>query len=179
MIWFVGTDAKPELGLHNIFFADDYPGEFARLAQGQSGLDPTIYINCSAVMSPEHAPDGKHNWFVMINSPADAGQDWDAMLAEARPRVMQKLERLLGPFAIHTESTYCPVDIARTSGAWRGSIYGPASNGMRSLFAKQSARDPELANLYYCGGSSHPGGGIPMCLASARIATDYAISASS
>lgn len=179
LVWFVGTDAKPQLGLHNIFFSDDYQGEFERLGRGETGLDPTIYINCSAVKSPEHAPAGMHNWFVMINAPADDGQDWEQVFATARPRVMQKLERILGPFPIHTETTYCPLDIARTSGAYKGAIYGPASNGMKSLFAKQSARDPELANLFYCGGSSHPGGGIPMCLSSARIATDYAISASS
>ncbi|MEZ4318835.1 MAG: phytoene desaturase family protein [Myxococcota bacterium] len=171
LIWFAGVDAVPGIGLHNLFFADDYEGEFARLSAGEPGDDPTIYVNASSVMSPSHAPAGKQNWFVMINAPADTGQDWPALQARLRPLVFAKLERLLGhPVVVHSESTYAPPDIARTSGAFAGSIYGPAGNRLLDLFRKQPATDPQLANLYYCGGSSHPGGGIPMCLSSAHLA---------
>ncbi len=171
MIWFWGVDAVEGIGLHNIFFSGDYRHEFSRLEAKELGEDPTIYINASAVFSPEHAPAGKQNWFVMINAPADQGQDWAALQARLRPRVKAKLERLLGQsIQVNTEATYCPPDIARTSGAWKGAIYGPSGNQMLDLFRKQPSTDPALQNLFYCGGSSHPGGGIPMCLASAGMA---------
>ena len=32
--------------------------------------------------------------------------------------------------------------------------------------------DPRDKNLYFCGGSVHPGGGIPLCLLSAKIVSD-------
>ncbi|MCB9676917.1 MAG: phytoene desaturase [Alphaproteobacteria bacterium] len=171
LIWFMGVDAVPGIGLHNLFFSSDYASEFAHIADGAIVEDPTIYVNCSSVMSPSHAPPGKQNWFVMVNAPADAGQDWAGMADSLRPHVVGKLERLLGQrIVVHSESTYAPPDIARTSGAWAGAIYGPAANRLIDLFRKQPARDAELENLFYCGGSSHPGGGIPMCLSSARLA---------
>jgi phytoene desaturase len=173
LIWFLGVDAVDGVGLHNIFFADDYFAEFAHLAAHDIGDDLTIYVNVSSVESPSHAPTGKQNWFVMINAPADHGQDWDALRDRLRPVVVDKLSRCLGQdLVVHGETTYAPPDIARTSGAFQGAIYGPAGNRLIDLFRKQPAVDRELTNLYYCGGSSHPGGGIPMCLASAELATD-------
>ena len=179
LILFLGVETTTPVGLHNILFSDDYRTEFAALSRGEVPDDPTIYLNHTSCMDPDHAPPGMQNWFVMINASADRGQDWGALQQRMRARVLPKLERHLGSFTIHTEGAYTPLDIARTSRAWQGSIYGPASNGLRALFRKQRATDPQLGNLFYCGGSCHPGGGIPMCLASAKIATDYAISASS
>jgi len=174
MIWFWGVDAVDDIRLHNIFFSDDYRQEFGQLKAGTPGDDPTIYINSSSTRSPGHAPAGKQNWFVMINAPADHGQDWPVLQARLRPVVKAKLERVLGrSITVHTEATYCPPDIARTSGAWKGSIYGPSGNTLLDLFRKQPPTDPKLSNLFYCGGSSHPGGGIPMCLASARLAVEH------
>ena len=32
----------------------------------------------------------------MINAPADSGQDWDALIAQTRIKVLEKLSRILG-----------------------------------------------------------------------------------
>ncbi len=171
LIWFWGVDAVEGIGLHNIVFANDYRAEFGHLADDDMGDDPTIYINCSSVMDPSHAPEGKQNWFVMLNAPADAGQDWVALRQRLEPVVKARLEEAYGQsIRIHSASGYAPPDIARTSGAFQGAIYGPAGNRMLDLFRKQPPRDSQLSNLFYCGGSSHPGGGIPMCLSSAHLA---------
>ncbi|KPL16223.1 MAG: hypothetical protein AMS26_05245, partial [Bacteroides sp. SM23_62] len=43
------------------------------------------------------------------------------------------------------------------------------SNSWNSAFLRHSYRHRSIKNLYFVGGSVHPGGGIPLCLASAKI----------
>jgi phytoene dehydrogenase-like protein len=52
-----------------------------------------------------------------------------------------------------------------------GSIYGTSSNGPRSAFLRAKNRSP-IANLYCVGGSSHPGGGLPLVGISAEIVAE-------
>ncbi|HRI22054.1 MAG TPA: phytoene desaturase family protein, partial [Panacibacter sp.] len=68
----------PQLQLHNIFFSKDYKAEFDHLFQLKKlSTDPTVYINITSKREPGiHAPEGKENWFVMVNAPANRGQDW-------------------------------------------------------------------------------------------------------
>ena len=61
----------PELHLHNILWAQDYRAEFEALFQARTiAEDPTVYINIGSRTSPEDAPEGAGNWFVMVNAPA-------------------------------------------------------------------------------------------------------------
>ncbi|MFZ9283911.1 MAG: phytoene desaturase, partial [Candidatus Nanopelagicales bacterium] len=49
-----------------------------------------------------------------------------------------------------------------------GSIYGSSSNGAMSAFLRPS-NIGSVSGLYLVGGSSHPGGGLPLVGLSARI----------
>ncbi|QIP12596.1 phytoene desaturase [Spirosoma aureum] len=165
-----------ELGLHNIIFSTDYRAEFnALFGQNQVPDDPTIYLNCSAKLKPDDAPAGCENWFILLNVPNNTGQDWDAMIARARQRILQKLSHTLGTeisSLIETESILDPRSIeARTSSA-QGALYGNSSNNRFAAFLRHANFSRQFKNLYFVGGSVHPGGGIPLCLLSAKIATD-------
>ena len=73
------------LELHNIFFSEDYQQEFKAIFEDLTVCeDPTIYINITSKDVPTDAPKGCENWFVMINTPADHGQDWDEIVARLR-----------------------------------------------------------------------------------------------
>ncbi|MGH9269817.1 MAG: phytoene desaturase family protein, partial [Ilumatobacteraceae bacterium] len=61
-----------------------------------------------------------------------------------------------------------PTDLAARYRAPGGAIYGTSSNGRRSAFLRPRNR-ARRAGLYLVGGSSHPGGGLPLVLTSARI----------
>ena len=61
-----------------------------------------------------------------------------------------------------------PRDIESTSSSFMGSLYGPSSNKFFSAFLRHP-NFSSIKNLYFCGGSVHPGGGIPLCLYSAKI----------
>lgn len=166
----------PELDLHNIFFSANYKAEFDYIWQQKTVYhDPTVYINITSKFKEKDAPAGCENWFVMINVPANNGQDWDTLIAEARKNILIKLSRLLNEDIgelIVSESILDPRAIENKTSSYQGSIYGTSSNSKYAAFMRHANQSVKIKNLYFCGGSVHPGGGIPLCLLSAKIVSE-------
>ncbi len=164
------------LGLHNIFFSNDYEGEFKTIFDKKSIVDdPTVYIHISSKCNPDDAPNGCENWFTMINTPGDFNQDWDTLISKAREDILRKLSNCLGEDIkplIATEGILEPRLIQSKTQSHRGALYGTASNNRYAAFLRHANFSKAIKNLYFCGGSVHPGGGIPLCLQSAKIVTD-------
>jgi diapolycopene oxygenase len=164
----------PELLLHNVFFSADYQREFDELFQQKTiPTEPTIYLNISSKHARNDAPAGHENWFAMINTPPDAGQDWAALIPRARATMLRILSERLGVAIeplITTESVLEPRIIEARTSSVGGSLYGTASNSPWSAFFRHPNFSRRLRGLYFVGGSVHPGGGIPLCLRSAEIA---------
>lgn len=177
VIFYWGMDKRYQnVELHNIFFAQDYSAEFQAIFEnGEIAQDPTVYVNATVKDIPSDAPAGCENWFVMVNAPSNVGQDWDALIARVREDVISKLERHLGESVgshIAVEQVLDPRSIEQRTSSFRGALYGTSSNSKWSAFLRHPNTSPSIRNLYFCGGSVHPGGGIPLCLNSARIASD-------
>lgn len=174
LVFYWGIAATfPELDLHNILFSADYEQEFKDLfAGGAPYTDPTIYINITSKCDAKDAPAGCENWFVMINVPSHVGQDWTAITAVARKQILKKLQRILGhdiePL-IACETVLDPVLIETRTSSHGGSLYGTSSNNRFAAFLRHKNFSDDIKGLYFCGGSVHPGGGIPLCLNSAKI----------
>ena len=163
----------PGLELHNILFSGNYRQEFMAL-QGKKEIfpDPTVYLFISSRVVRSDAPEGKENWFVMINVPENLGQDWDRLIGEARQHVLEKIERILGKDVaplILKETILDPRSIEAGTSSHRGALYGNSSNSRTAAFGRHPNELRKVKGLYFVGGSVHPGGGIPLCLASARI----------
>ena len=162
-----------QLGVHNIFFSSDYEQEFRDIwNEQQAPEDPTIYINITSKCDPADAPEGMENWFVMVNVPANRGQDWDAIRRQLRETVIRRMSRELGTDIaawIAEEEFLDPVRIEARTGSYRGALYGSSSNRMLAAFFRQANFSSKVKGLYFAGGSVHPGGGIPLCLLGARI----------
>ena len=170
--WGIGR-SFPELHLHNIFFSRDYEAEFRHLFDLKRPYpDPTVYINITSKMEEGQAPAGGENWFVMLNAPAgDALSDPDAVNA-ARENTLDKLERMLGSDIrshIETEDILTPNGIQQKTDSYLGSLYGTSSNSKWAAFLRHPNRRSAFRGLFFTGGSVHPGGGIPLCMKSARI----------
>lgn len=165
----------PELDLHNILFSEDYRAEFDHLAKGKVYHDPTIYINITQKYCPEDAPAGAENWFVMVNAPYDSGQDWETIIQKTRVKILQKISRILGQNIeplIACEETLQPLTIQSKTASHLGALYGTSSNNTMAAFLRHPNFSSRIKDLYFCGGSVHPGGGIPLCLLSAKIVDD-------
>jgi phytoene desaturase len=168
----------PQLQVHNIFFPADYRAEFDALF-GRLDLpaDSTIYVNVTSKVTPGDAPPGCENWFVLLNAPRHAGQDWPALVAWARAAVLRRLSRALGTdiaSLIREEQVLTPPDIERTTGSTHGSLYGIASHSPLAAFLRHPNRSRRIRGLYFAGGSAHPGGGMPLALLSGILAADLA-----
>jgi phytoene dehydrogenase-like protein len=70
---------------------------------------------------------------------------------------------------IVTEEILDPVLIEEKTASYQGSLYGTSSNSKWAAFWRHPNFTRSIKNLYCCGGSVHPGGGIPLCLKSAEI----------
>jgi len=173
--WGIKHDFK-QLGLHNIFFAENYEEEFDTIfSKKKIYHDPTIYVNITSKHTPTDAPPGCENWFAFINVPNNQGQDWDAFIAEARENMIQKCNRILKTDIrplIATEMVFDPRVIEKRTSSAFGAIYGNSSNNKFAAFLRHANFSKEIKNLYFCGGSVHPGPSIPLCLLSAKITTN-------
>ncbi|MFW5760935.1 MAG: 1-hydroxycarotenoid 3,4-desaturase CrtD [Cyclobacteriaceae bacterium] len=170
--WGIKKEFK-QLDLHNIFFSQHYEEEFDFIFnKGKTHPDPTVYINITSIYNPEDAPAGHQNWFTMINVPPNTGQDWDDMITKARKSIITKLSRMLGENIekqITTEEILEPRTIESKTSSYQGSLYGASHNQMMAAFHRHPNFSQQIKGLYFCGGSVHPGGGIPLCLLSAKI----------
>ncbi|HAE20803.1 MAG TPA: phytoene desaturase, partial [Spirochaetaceae bacterium] len=174
-LWGIKTSFE-QLSSNNIFFSADYRREFSRIFdEGLVPDDPTMYVNITSKTSPQDAPAGCENWFVLINVPRNSGQDWQALAAGAKARILSRLGRELGrdiePL-IETEQLITPADIERDTGSTYGSLYGIASNDRFSAFFRHANRSRRIRGLYFSGGSAHPGGGMPLALLSGSITAE-------
>jgi phytoene desaturase len=167
----------PQLNLHNIFFSHDYRREFqAIFKENRVSEDPTVYLNITSKDEPGDAPQGGENWFVMINVPGNKGQDWDSIVDQSRKNILKKISKSLGrevESLIEVESVLDPRTIESKTQSYQGSLYGAASNDSFSAFLRHPNAAASIANLYFCGGSVHPGGGIPLCMMSGKIASEW------
>jgi len=173
--WGINTSFS-KLGLHNIFFTEDYQDEFRQIWE-EKGIcsDPTIYVHISSKNNPEDAPKGSENWFTMINVPSDTGQNWDELIRISRINIIKKLSKNLGKDIsklISCESVLDPRGIDSKTFSYQGSLYGSSSNSQFSAFLRHANFSSSIKDLYFSGGSVHPGGGIPLALLSAKIVDD-------
>jgi phytoene desaturase len=167
----------PRLAHHNIFFSPDYPSEFrAIFEEGRPAAHPTIYVCASSRTDETQSPDGHENLFVLVNTPATGAQtNWTNEAKGYRDLIVRLLEEngLEGlSSAIDYEHTITPTDFERTYYANRGSIYGISSNKRRSAFMRPPNKARDIPGLYFAGGATHPGGGIPLVLLSGKMAAE-------
>jgi phytoene desaturase len=168
----LGVEGRTEgLAHHNIAFSGDEATEFGAIFDhGRAPADPTAYVCASSVSDPTQAPAGAENWFVLVNVPSASAVDWDTEADRYRDHLLEVLAGRGWDLAgrLRSVEAITPLDIARRYRAWQGSIYGTSSNGRRSAFLRPANRGPRRG-LYLVGGSSHPGGGLPLVALSGAI----------
>ena len=166
----LGVRGRTEgIGHHNVWFSESYAAEYNDLDAGRPATDPTIYACVSSVTDPSQAPDDCENWFLLVNTPPGIDIDASAYaevvlrrLANHGVDLRQRIE------FVHTMTPNIIAERYRSPG---GAIYGTSSNGRRAAFVRPANRGAR-PGLYLVGGSSHPGGGLPLVATSARIVTD-------
>lgn len=167
-----------DLGLshHSVWFSPDYRDEHGAIGGGSLAPEPTIYV--AAPDDPSLAPPGSSALFVLVNTPPTGTVDWSTESGRYGDQVLDVLARRgldVRPHVVVRQAV-TPEDIAARTRSWRGSIYGTSSDGRRAAFLRPANRGPRRG-LYLVGGSSHPGGGLPLvamggAIVAAMVAAD-------
>jgi phytoene desaturase len=158
-----------EVRRHTLSMPSDYAAEFAALRAGRAPDDPTLYLSLSVRDTPEDAPSGTENWFVMANAPA-LRRDGGGVDEEAYARRIEAIlvERgWLRPGSFQRLAALGPRHLAGL--AERGAIYGAAPHSLGATL-RPPQRLPGLERTALAGGSVHPGGGLPLAVISGRQA---------
>jgi phytoene dehydrogenase-like protein len=163
------------LDVHSILFSKNYQQEFEDIGNGKCPDDPTIYINISSRYNSSDAPERAENWFVMVNTPYDSGQDWDKEVIKLKRMIFNKVKTVCGidlENNIVAEAIKTPVDLEKDTFALKGALYGISSNSQFAAFMRERNQSSKYKGLYFCGGTAHPGGGMPLVVLSGEIVSD-------
>ena len=168
----------PDISHHNVWFPSDYNAEFDAVFKGRPATDPTIYA--CVPDDPLMRPDADHeSWFVLINAPrhGHGKNEFDWSQTDFANNYADRMVELLAERGtdlrnrILWRELITPADLEARTRAPGGSIYGTSSNGMRAAFLRPANTSP-IEGLYLVGGSSHPGGGLPLVGMSAEIVAE-------
>ena len=167
---------------HNVFFADDYRREFSALERSTHPDDQaTVYISRSVHADPSRAADGLENWFILVNAPPrgvarhlnnNEASVWSGVEQDRAQCVLNRITAFTDAPHVRSMQIRTPDTMAHEWSAYRGALYGASSNSMLSAFLRPRQRSTDVRNLWYVGGSAHPGGGIPLVATSGMIAAD-------
>jgi phytoene desaturase len=156
-------EREPGRAHHEIAFGADYAAEFDDLFAARRPVrDPTVYTCTPWVTDPADAPPGLEGRFVLVNAPAGVAADWDA---EAR-RLLRRLG--LGDRVV-AWAARTPDDLAAQTGALGGAIYGAAPHGRLGALRRPGPRVRGVGGLFRVGGTTHPGGGLPLVMLGGRL----------
>ncbi len=169
-----------QLAHHNIFFSDNYKAEFADLFEQHIPLrNPTIYICATSRSDETQAPAGHENLFILVNAPyLTSKSNWQRDAPSYRDHILDLLASYPQTHLanlreqIVCEAILTPEDFQQRYGANAGSIYGLSSNARLAPFTRPGNRSQTIRNLYFVGGSTHPGGGVPLVMLSGKIVSE-------
>jgi phytoene desaturase len=164
------------LAHHTVLFPADYDAEFDAVFGGGARPvpDPTLYV--SAPNDAAVHPPGHESWFVLVNAPrhgtGPGAIDWrqPGLASSYADRLLDLLDARGLPVRdrVLWARSLTPADLENRTGAVGGAIYGTSSNGAAAAFLRPANRSP-VRGLFLVGGSSHPGGGLPLVALSAQI----------
>ena len=172
----------PQLEHHTLLFTANWRENFEKIFGPQPTLpDPaSLYICKPSGVDPSVAPEGHENVFVLVPAPADISfgrgdvdGDGDTPLEVYADRIVAQIAEWakIPDLAdrIVVRRTYGPGNFNDDLNAWRGTALGPAHILSQSAFFRAGNVSKKVTGLFYAGGSTIPGIGLPMCLISAEI----------
>lgn len=183
LLLYLGVEGGlPELEHHTLLFTKHWKRGFDAIF----GANPTVpepaslYICKPSGVDPDVAPEGSENLFVLVPIPADptigrgdVDGDGDAALEALADRVIRQISDWTGiddlAERITVRRTVGPRNFEQELHAWRGTALGPAHTLKQSAFFRAGNVSKKVKGLYYVGGSTIPGIGLPMCLISAEV----------
>jgi phytoene desaturase len=164
----------PDLAHHTILLGPRYRGLLDDVFRRRVLADDfSLYLHAPTCTDPSLAPPGSETFYVLSPVPnVRASIDWEREADGYFARIVESLERRLLPGlggSIETSFHMTPLDFERTLRSVDGAAFGPEPLLTQSAWFRYHNRSPDVAGLYFVGAGTHPGGGIPGVLCSAKV----------
>lgn len=179
----------PELSTHNIFLAEEYRESFDSIFDKHTlPNEPSFYVNVPSRVDPSAAPADRDSVIVLVpvghlaqskgaavdGLPADE-QRWELIVERARTAVLSIIKSRIGVSlkeSIDHEIINTPMVWEDKFNLDKGAILGLSHNFFNVLWFRPQTKAKEIENTYFVGASTHPGTGVPIVLAGAKITAE-------
>jgi len=181
----IGLDKQyPQLGQHSVFLSDDFRNGLDMIFKNKSvSRTPSFYMHAPAKTDPSAAPEGQESLSFIIGAghvDKKYSQDWDQLKKQSRDAVIERLKQ----FGLTDIEEHIKFELIYTPQTWesvcnisRGSVFGSLAHNLLQMgYFRPHNQHDRYKNLYFVGGSTHPGNGIPNVLISAKLVTERILS---
>ena len=165
----------PQLRHHTLILSERYQGLVQDIFDNKVlPEDFSMYLHVPTRTDPSMAPTGCESMYVLTPVANLAGNtDWGQMAQPYAERVLHFLEYDFGLEALrqHIEvlEIFTPADFQRKQNAYLGSAWGVEPKLTQTAYFRPHNRSEDIANLYFVGANTHPGGGLPGVLLTAEV----------
>jgi phytoene desaturase len=174
----------PQLKHHNVFLSDNFREGLNRIFIDKTlGDQPSFYLHAPVRSDPSAAPEGQDTISIVVGAAhidKTKDQDWNVLKQKTRSAVIERLKKLgLSDIEEHIkfEICYTPESWETFCNITRGSVFGSLGHNMLQMgYFRPHNRHDKYHNLYFVGGSTHPGNGIPNILMSSKLVTERIMS---
>jgi phytoene desaturase len=170
----------PQLGHHSVFLSDGFRDGLDRIFKDKSVSDhPSFYVHAPVRTDPDAAPSGHDTLsFIVGSGHVDKmkKQDWDDLKKKTRMAIIQRLKQLgMDDIEDHIkfEICYTPENWESACNITRGSVFGSLAHNLLQMgYFRPHNQHSRYKNVFFVGGSTHPGNGIPNVLLSAKLTAE-------
>lgn len=172
---YFGTSRQyADLKHHTIVLGPRYRGLLRDIFRRRVLADDfSLYLHAPTRTDASLAPPGHEAFYVLSPVPNNrSGIDWTRNAAEYEERILESLERRLLPgltSGIVTRHRMTPDDFERDLRSVDGSAFGPEPVLTQSAYFRYHNVSDDVGGLYFVGAGTHPGGGVPGVLSSAKV----------
>ena len=170
----------PQLEHHSIFLNEPYHEGMKKIFNEKSlSANPSFYVHAPVRTDKSAAPENQDTLSIIVPAPcldAKCDQDWQILKQTAREGVVRRLKEAgLTDIEEHIkfEICYLPKTWESYCNVTNGSVFGSLSHTIFQMgYFRPHNRHNKYKNLYFAGGSTHPGNGIPLVLMSAKLTSE-------
>ena len=170
----------PQLGHHSVFLSDNFREGLDRIFKDKSvSKTPSFYVHAPARTDRSAAPENQDTLsFIVGAGHVDRKKvpDWEELKNNTRKAIISRLRKAgLEDIEDHIkfEICYTPESWEKACNITRGSVFGSLGHNIMQMgYFRPHNRHSRYKNLYFVGGSTHPGNGIPNVLISAKLTSE-------
>ena len=174
-VWYFVTDRRYEdVAHHSILLGPRYEALLRDIFTRKIlAKDFSLYLHRPTATDTSLAPDGCDAFYVLSPVPhLDAGIAWTVTAEAYRQAIEQHLSDTVMPGLgahIVTSRVMTPADFQTRYLSMKGAGFGLEPILTQSAWFRPHNRSEEVRNLFLVGAGTHPGGGVPGVLSSARV----------